>query len=71
MPIGKSLAEENMKTDALKISELARKNNVYISLPKDVISENGKSVLNKDVSDILKEDVIKDIGIKHQEYMKN
>ena len=64
LPIGKSLAEENMKTDALKISELARKNNVYISLPKDVISENGKSVLNKDVSDILKEDVIKDIGIK-------
>ena len=64
LPIGKSLAEENMKTDALKISELARENNVYISLPKDVISENGKSVLNKDVSDILKEDVIKDIGIK-------
>ena len=29
-----------------------------------MISENGKSVLNKDVSDILKEDVIKDIGIK-------
>ncbi len=64
LPIGKSLAEENMQTDALKISELARENEVYISLPKDVISENGKSILNKDVSDVLKEDVIKDIGIK-------
>ncbi len=64
LPIGKSLAEENMKTDALKINELARENKVCISLPKDVISENGKSVLNKDVSNVMKEDVIKDIGIK-------
>ena len=63
-PIGKSLAEKNMVSDAMKIFDLAQKNNVHMPLPEDVVCENIKEIQNKNIRDVSKEDVIKDIGSK-------
>ena len=63
-PIGKSLAEENMINDAKKIINLAKKNNVAIPLPIDVVCGIDTDAKNKDVNEVLEHELIKDIGPK-------
>ncbi len=64
LPIGKSLAEKNMVSDVKEILRLAKKNNVLIPLPKDVMCQSSTGIRNKNVNEVLKEDYIKDIGSK-------
>ena len=64
LPIGKSLVEKNMVSDVKEILRLAKKNDVLIPLPKDVICQSLKGIKNKNVNEVLKEDYIKDIGSK-------
>ena len=64
LPIGESLAEENMVSDAKEILRLAEKNEVYIPLPKDVVCQSSISIKNKNVSEVQEKDSIKDIGSK-------
>ena len=63
-PIGESLAEENMINDAKKIINLAKKNNVAIPLPIDVVCGIDTDAKNKDVNEVLEHELIKDIGPK-------
>ena len=49
-PIGESLAEENMINDAKNIINLAKKNNVAIPLPIDVVCGIHADAKNKDVN---------------------
>jgi len=63
-PIGESLAEENMINDAKKIINLAKKNNVAIPLPIDVVCGIDTDAQNKDVNKVLEHELIKDIGPK-------
>ena len=64
LPIGKSLAEKNMVSDVKEILRLAKKNDVLIPLPKDVMCQSLTGIRNKNVNEVLKEDYIKDIGSK-------
>jgi len=63
-PIGDSLAEENMINDAKNIINLAKKNNVAIPLPIDVVCGTHADAKNKDVNEVLEYELIKDIGPK-------
>ena len=63
-PIGKSLAEENMVNDAKNIINLAKKNNVDIPLPIDVVCGINADAKNKDINEVLEDELIKDIGPK-------
>ena len=63
-PIGESLAEENMINDAKNIINLAKKNNVAIPLPIDVVCGIHADAKNKDVNEVLEHELIKDIGPK-------
>ena len=63
-PIGESLAEENMINDAKNIINLAKKNNVAIPLPIDVVCGTHADAKNKDVNEVLEHELIKDIGPK-------
>ena len=63
-PIGESLAEENMINDAKNIINLAKKNNVAIPLPIDVVCGTHADAKNKDVNEVLEYELIKDIGPK-------
>ena len=63
-PIGESLAEENMINDAKNIINLAKKNNVAIPLPIDVVCGTHADARNKDVNEVLEHELIKDIGPK-------
>ena len=63
-PIGESLAEENMINDAKNIINLAKKNNVAIPLPIDVVCAIHADAKNKDVNEVLEHELIKDIGPK-------
>ena len=63
-PIGKSLAEENMINDAKNIINLAKKNNVDIPLPIDVVCGINADATNKDINEVLENELIKDIGPK-------
>ena len=63
-PIGQSLAEENMINDAKNIINLAKKNNVDIPLPIDVVCEINADATNKDINEVLENELIKDIGPK-------
>ena len=63
-PIGKSLAEENMIKDAKNIINLAKKNNVDIPLPIDVVCGINADAKNKDINEVLENELIKDIGPK-------
>ena len=64
LPIGKSLAEKNMVSDVKEILRLAKKNDVLIPHPKDVMCQSLTGIRNKNVNEVLKEDYIKDIGSK-------
>ena len=64
LPIGKSLAERNMVSDVKEILRLAKKNDVLIPLPKDVMCQSLSGIRNKNVNEVLEEDYIKDIGSK-------
>ena len=63
-PIGKSLAEKNMINDAKNIINLAKKNNVDIPLPIDVVCGINADAKNKDINEVLEDELIKDIGPK-------
>ena len=63
-PIGQSLAEENMINDAKNIINLAKKNNVDIPLPIDVVCGINADATNKDINEVLENELIKDIGPK-------
>ena len=63
-PIGKSLAEKNMLSDAENIMNLAKEKNVSIPLPEDVICENSNNSFNKNIKEVSNDDMIKDIGPK-------
>jgi phosphoglycerate kinase len=63
-PIGKSLVEINMINDAKKIINLAKKNNVSIPLPEDVICSNSNNSLTRNIGEVSNEEMIKDIGPK-------
>ena len=63
-PIGKSLAEKNMINDAKNIINLAKKNNVDIPLPIDVVCGINADATNKDINEVLENELIKDIGPK-------
>ena len=63
-PIGKSLAEKNMINDAKNIINLAKKNNVDIPLPIDVVCGINADAKNKDINEVLEGELIKDIGPK-------
>jgi phosphoglycerate kinase len=64
--IGKSLCEKDLKDTALKIIEVAKKNNCQIILPKDVVVTNnlkaGAICRVVDVDDVTDNDIIADIG---------
>ncbi len=64
--IGKSLCEKDLKDTALKIIEVAKKNNCQIILPKDaVVTSNlkaGAICRVVDVDDVRDNDIIADIG---------
>ena len=62
--IGKSLAEIDMIDDAKDILSLAEKNNVSIPFPKDVVCDDSNNISNKDINNLSKKDMIKDIGPK-------
>jgi len=64
LPIGKSLVEKNMVSDVKEILRLAKKNDVLIPLPKDVMCQSLTGIRNKNVNEVLEEDYIKDIGSK-------
>ena len=63
-PIGKSLAEKNMLSDAENIMNLAKEKNVSIPLPEDVVCENSNNSFNKNIKEVSNDDMIKDIGPK-------
>ena len=63
-PIGKSLAESDMIPDVKNITSLAKEKNVSIPLPIDVICQDSNNVRNKNVNEVSKEEMIKDIGPK-------
>ena len=63
-PIGKSLAEKNMLSDAENIMNLAKEKNVSIPLPEDVICENSNNSFNKNIKEVSNDDMLKDIGPK-------
>lgn len=62
--IGKSLVEINMVSDAKKIINLAKENNVSIPLPEDVICDNLNNISKKNIKEVSDEEMIKDIGPK-------
>ena len=63
-PIGKSLVESEMVTDAKNIIALAEKNEVSVPLPIDVVCEDSKNISNKDINEVSDDEMIKDIGTK-------
>ena len=63
-PIGKSLAEADMVTDAKKIINIAKEKNVSMPLPEDVVCGINADAKNKDINEVLEDELIKDIGPK-------
>ena len=63
-PIGKSLAEADMVTDAKKIINIAKEKNVSMPLPEDVVCESSDNSFIKNTNEITDEEMIKDIGPK-------
>ena len=57
-------SEENMINDAKNIINLAKKNNVDIPLPIDVVCGINADATNKDINEVLENELIKDIGPK-------
>ena len=62
--IGKSLSENEMVSDAKEITLLAKKNNVLVPLPVDVICEDSNKITSKNIDHVSENEMIKDIGPK-------